>query len=343
MKKLLSLSLLAGFLVVTGCSDQNKGQDVIAGPSYENPVFEPVLADPSIIKGKDGYFYAYGTEDNWGDGWGPRYIPVVKSKNLVDWKYIGEAFEAVKKPNWKEGGLWAPDIVYYKDRYHLYYSMSTWGDENPGIGVAVSDQPEGPFEDIGPLFRSKDIGVENSIDSFFYDDEGTPYLFWGSFHGIYAVELDEAGLKVKGKPLQIAGNAFEAPYIIKRDDYYYFFGSIGSCCEGEDSTYRVGVARSKSITGPFVDKNGNDILSGEGTEILAKGAKFAGPGHNAIITDDEGTDWMVYHAIDKKEPKLVNGVTRRPLMIDRITWKDGWPVISKGKPSEGKMAAPVIK
>ena len=345
MKQMVSVVLL-GFLTLTGCSAKENPEEVaknISGPSYQNPVFEPVIADPSIIKGKDGYFYVYGTEDNWGDGWGPRYIPVIKSKNLVDWEYIGEAFEAVKKPNWKEGGLWAPDIVYHNGKYLLYYSMSTWGDENPGIGVAISDQPEGPFEDVGPLFRSKDIGVDNSIDSFFYDDQGTLYLFWGSFHGIYAIELVKDGLKVKGEPQQIAGNAFEAPYIIKRDEYYYFFGSIGSCCEGAESTYRVGVARSNSITGPYLDQAGNEIMYSEGTPILLKGDTFAGPGHNAIITDDEGTDWMIYHAIDKNEPKLVNGVTRRPLMIDPLIWKDGWPTIKNQVPSEEKSAAPILK
>ncbi|MCM3574457.1 family 43 glycosylhydrolase [Mesobacillus subterraneus] len=346
MKKLIYAAVITGSLSIASCSgndQQGADHEKTDDPVYQNPVFEPVLADPSIIKGKDGYFYAYGTEDNWGDGWGPRYIPVVKSKDLVEWEYIGEAFEAVKKPNWKEGGLWAPDIVYHDGHYLLYYSMSTWGDEDPGIGVATSDTPEGPFEDQGPLFRSNEIGVENSIDSFFYNDNGTPYLFWGSFHGIYAIELEKDGLKVKGEPVQIAGNAFEAPYIIKRGEYYYFFGSVGSCCEGADSTYHVGAGRSKSLLGPYVDKSGNELMNSEGTPILTRGEQFAGPGHNAVVTDDKGTDWIVYHAIDIEEPKLVNGVTRRPLMIDPLIWKDGWPTIKDQVPGERKIPAPAIK
>lgn len=238
---------------------------------------------PQVIQAEDGYFYAYGTEDDWGDGNGSRLIPIIRSQNLIDWEVVGEAFET--KPDWKStgGGLWAPDIAFYQGKYYLYYSYSVWGDPNPGIGVAISDSPAGPFEDQGPLFTSKEIGVANSIDPFFYVKDDKPYLFWGSFHGIYGIQLSEDGLTTAGEKFQIAGNAFEAPYIIERDGYFYFFGSIGSCCEGEWSTYRVGVGRSESLTGPYLDKDGTDILYSQGTLILADSENFAGPGHNAIV------------------------------------------------------------
>jgi arabinan endo-1,5-alpha-L-arabinosidase len=311
-------------------------------PEYQNPVFEPVLADPSIIKAEDGYYYAYGTEDDWGDGKGARYIPVIRSQNLIDWEYVGEAFGDFK-PTWKGGGLWAPDITFYNDKYYLYYSLSVWGDPNPGIGVAISDNPVGPFEDQGPLFTSKEIGVANSIDPFFYLEDGTPYLFWGSFNGIYGVELTKDGLNPTGDKFQVAGNSFEAPYIIKRDGFYYFFGSIGSCCDGEWSTYRVGVGRSETLQGPYLDQDGNDIMYSEGTLILAESENFAGPGHNAIVTDDKGTDWILYHAINKEEPFLGSGATRRPLMIDPIIWEDGWPTIKGLAPSEQLQKGPRLK
>ncbi|WP_042357210.1 family 43 glycosylhydrolase [Bacillus rubiinfantis] len=342
MKKNLAF-LLCGMMLITGCSNNpanepSKKSDSIV--QYQNPVFTPVIADPTIIKGKDDYFYIYGTEENWGDGNGPRYVPVIKSKDLINWKYLGEAFEAVKKPDWKEGGIWAPDIAYYQDRYLLYYALSTWGDPDPGIGVAVSDKPEGPFRDAGPLFRSGEIGVENSIDPAFFVDNGTPYLFWGSFHGIYGIQLANDGLHINGKPFQVAGTAFEAPYLMRKNGYYYLFLSLGSCCEGEDSTYRVAVGRSKKITGPYIDQKGKNIMTSEGTLILKGSKTIAGPGHNTIMTDKEGTDWIIYHGIEKKEPKLLSGATRRPLFIDRIHWKDGWPVINHETPSKGKQNGP---
>ncbi|WP_249308796.1 family 43 glycosylhydrolase [Lederbergia citrea] len=308
---------------------------------YKNPVFEPVIADPSVIKVDDGYLYAYGTEDDWGDGKGSHYLPIIRSKDLISWEYIGDAFTFDTKPDWKDGGLWAPHIAFFNDQYYLYYSMSTWGDANPGIGVATAEKPEGPFKDQGPLFTSDEIGVLNSIDPFHYiDKDGTPYLFWGSFHGIYGIELSKDGFSTVGDKFEIAGTAFEAPWIMEKDGAYYFFGSLGSCCEGEWSTYRVSVGKADSIKGPYLDKDGNDLLYSEGTLVLAEGDNFAGPGHNAIVTDKKGTDWIVYHAIDKENGWLPNGATRRPMMIDPIVWEDGWPIVKDLVPGEGKQKGP---
>lgn len=122
-------------------------------------------------------------------------------------------------------------------KYYMYYSFSEWGDPNPGIGVATTDNPGGPFTDHGKLFTSEEIGVDNSIDPMLFVEDGTPYLFWGSFHGIYGVKLTKDGFHPDGEKFQIAGPSFEAPYIMKRNDYYYFFGSSGSCCEGASSSY----------------------------------------------------------------------------------------------------------
>ncbi|WP_099159517.1 family 43 glycosylhydrolase [Virgibacillus ndiopensis] len=311
--------------------------------NYVNPVYEPVLADPTIIKGNDGYYYAYGTEDAWGEDLETKLVPIVRSTNLVDWEFVGEAFE--EKPTWKEdGNLWAPAIHYYRDKYFLYYSISTWGDANPGIGVAVSETPKGPFKDKGKVFTSKEIEVENSIDPYFILFEETPYMIWGSFHGIYGIELSPDGLTTAGEKFQIAGSDYEAPNIIERNDYFYFFGSRGSCCEGAASTYHVAVGRSKNVEGPYVDKDGNFLINNGGTVVLQgdPNGKFAGPGHNTIVTDDDQQDWIVYHAIDKNDPLLNSGATRRPLMLDQIDWVNDWPVIRDGYPSEGKQSAPIV-
>jgi arabinan endo-1,5-alpha-L-arabinosidase len=315
---------------------------------YENPVFEPVFADPSVIRAEDGTFYAYGTEDDWGDGAGPRLIPILRSDNLTEWEYVGDAFR--RKPEWKsEGGLWAPHIARHRDRYLLYYSYSVWGDSNPGIGVATADHPAGPFTDHGKLFTSEEIGVSNSIDPMFFVDDGTPYLIWGSFGGIYGIRLSDDGLRTVGEKFQIAGDAFEAPYLVKRGGYYYLFVSLGSCCEGEHSTYRVAVGRARSLRGPYLDREGKDLLASEGTLVLAgdeeegKEKRFVGPGHNAVVTDDRGTDWIIYHAIDPTDPRLPGGATRRPLLIDPLKWEGGWPSVEQGIPGTDRKPGPVFE
>lgn len=357
---MLSYTVLIASLLLSSCSVSdsrpNHGgevtqPDTIPAGHYLNPVFEPILADPSVVRDpQTGDFFAYGTQDNWGDGQGSRLMPIVRSKDLVNWTSEGQAFET--RPSWKsEGGLWAPDVSLVNGKYHLYYSFSTWGDPNPGIGLAISDTPKGPFVDQGKLFDSADAEVPNSIDPHYVEDGGKAYLFWGSFsqavtQGTYGVELAADGLSVLDldRKFKIAAGDVEAVMIHKRGDYYYFFGSKGSCCEGADSKYHVVVARAKNLQGPYLDRNGKDIAErGNGTLLLQGNETYAGPGHNArIITDDEGTDWFLYHGIIRTHGKVSSGASRRALMLDRLEWVDGWPEIKDGVPSTTPQPAPVF-
>lgn len=350
---LIVFFLLAG-CVRTGeqhdCDGTQQPDTTVA--TYTNPVFEPILADPTVIRDpKTGYFYAYGTQDNWGDGQGSRIVPILRSANLVDWQVVGQAFE--EKPSWKEdGGIWAPDVNLVNGKYHLYYAYSTWGDPNPGIGVAVAEEPTGPFIDHGKVFTSEEVDVPNSIDALYFEEAGEKHLFWGSFsnaptQGTYAVKLADNGLSVPdlSQKVKIAAGDYEAVMIHKRGNYYYFFGSKGSCCEGADSKYHVLVARSENLLGPYLDKEGNAITSrGNGTLFLKGNDRIVGPGHNAqLIADDEGTDWFIYHGIDRDEGKVSSGASRRMLMIDKVIWNNGWPEIAGGVPSTTPQKAPVFQ
>ena len=223
--KLLSLCLvLIGFL---DCNASNRIINKDEPTSYTNPVINKSLPDPTIIKAQDGYFYLYATVNT-------RNTPIYRSKNLVDWTFSRTAFTDATRPTFEpKGCLLAPDIEYINGQYVLYYSMSVWGGEwTCGIWVAVASKPEGPFTDKGMLFRSNEIGVQNSIDQFYIEENGHKYLFWGSFRGIYATELSEDGLSLKNgaEKKQIAGTAFEGTYIYKKDGYYYLFASVGTCC-----------------------------------------------------------------------------------------------------------------
>lgn len=326
---------------------------------YENPVWEPVLADPAIIRGDDGIFYAYGTQDNalWGDYYGVRYTPILSSPNLVDWEYRDQAFKPATMPQWSESsgaGLWAPDIVRFGATYNLYYSLSVWGDPNPGIGVATGPSPLGPFTDQGKIFDSNEIGVGNSIDSATYiDDDGRVYMVWGSFYGIYGVELTSDGLSLKESKAEAHANKvilagvdngrweignYEGPYLIKENGYYYMFLSTGTCCNGHYSTYEVRVCRSESILGPYYDKDGNLMTSRQniGTPVVRGNDHFAGVGHNSIIKDDAGDYWIVYHGFDKQEDPYYGTTNRRALLIDKLEWdSEGWPSVATLGASRG--------
>ncbi len=328
------------FVFFTSCKVEKASTSNIA--TYQNPVFNHDFPDPNLVKGTDGYYYAYSTQANWSSEnfGGPYTIPIIRSKNLVEWKVVGDAL--LKKPDWKlAGGIWAPDATFHNNMYYLYYSFSTWGDPNPGIGVSTSDKPEGPFRDYGKLFLSKEVDVDNSIDPVFFEDGGKPYLVWGSFHGVYGIGLPPDGLHTQGQKFQIAGSDYEGSFIYKRDNYYYYFGSSGTCCEGAASTYHINVGRSASFKGPYLDKDGKPLLENGGTLLLQKNPGnegFLGPGHNGdIVEDDAGQTWMVYHAFDKKNP------TRRVMLLDKITWNNGWPEIENKQPTYESEAAPVLR
>ena len=278
---------------------------------YRNPIIDKNSPDPTILRADDGSFYLYATENT-------RNVPIYHSTDLVNWNLIGTAFTDETRPKWNaKGMIWAPDINKIGDKYVLYYAKSVWGGEwEAGVGVAVADSPKGPFTDCGNIIDSRKIGIQNCIDPFYIEDGGRRYLFWGSFHGIYGAELTADGLSLKpdSKPRKVAGNFMEGAYIQRRGGYYYLFGSAGTCCEGAKSTYRVTVGRSKNLFGPYVDKKGQLLLDNHYEVVLQRNERVAGPGHNAeIVTDDAGTDFLIYHGFKTDKPR-----DGRVVYMDRI-------------------------
>ena len=363
MNKILNILLAITYVIFTStCDDKEdpKPEPEPEGDTYVNPIFEPVFADPAILdnRERDGYFYAYATQDNWRtEATTERRVPILRSSDMVSWEDMGDAF--TNQPNWNIGEnlYWAPDIEYRDGKYYLYYSLSVWGAQNSALGVAVSDSPTGTFTDLGKILDSNGSGVYNSIDSYFFtDSDGKTYIIWGSFFGIYGVPMESDGKTAKlSEKFQIAGNAFEAPYIFIKNGYYYILASVGSCCDGANSSYHVTVARSTSLTGPYLDKNGSDIMNamdgyyyGNTTETKNVNALYSGrsaiaPGHNSeIFEDDNGQEWIFYHAIIKGDYQMPNGSAKRPLFLDKVTWDtDDWPLIgNNGYPSEFKTEVP---
>lgn len=309
------------------------------GRTFTNPIISDTsAADPTVIRAQDGYFYLYATQTD------KLWVPIYRSKDLVNWEYQKTAFRNATKPNIPGGGaFWAPEIRYINNKYVLYFSWAEWGNGgNSYTAVATSDSPLGDFPDSKALITNDEFG-SNVIDQFYYEDGGKKYMFFGSFNGIFVTELTDDGLSVKrdgdGNPVlkkQVCGRAFEATNIYKKGRYYYLFASIGSCCNGINASYQVVVGRSENILGPYVDKDGKDMLNNNWELVLeGDGQKWIGPGHNSIIIqDDEGTDWMIYHSYMKKN----GGVGGRLGMLDRLQWSsDGWPYIKNCVPSDSDL------
>ncbi len=333
---------------------------VNAQKKYSNPVFGSDFPDPTVQRALDGTFYAYATG-----------CKCKKSTDLVRWTDVSGV---ISRPTWNDStyvdadgkrktdyySLWAADVNYVDGKYICYYASALWGNgSRTGIGVAVGDTPT-KFTDKGKLFRSTEIGVKNSIDPCYVEEFDKKYIVWGSFNDICIAELTDDGLAIKNfDPInnpqpngswkrhsgvtKLAGGAFEGAMIYKRGKYYYLFCSVGSCCEGENSSYRTVVGRSTKLMGPYTNKQGGQMVSDNYTTII-KGnegstGRWKGPGHNSeIITDDEGQDWLLYHSYDRN-----NSFNGRLMLLDKITWdRNDWPVINDGYPSSDEQDAPVF-
>lgn len=297
--------------------------------------------DPVMIK-HEGTYYLFST------GMG---ISVFSSPDMKVWQRENAVFDAA--PAWAvetipafKGHIWAPDISYHKGKYYLYYSVSAFGKNTSCIGLATNktldvNDPDFKWVDHGKVVQSipgRDLW--NAIDpNLVLDDNGVPWLAFGSFwSGMKLVKL-ESDLKEIAEPQEwytIAKRersfkhsdrdpgegAVEAPFIFKKNGFYYLFVSFDFCCRGEESTYKIAVGRSKQIAGPYVDKEGIRMDQGGGTLLLEGNTDWHGVGHNAAYSFD-GQDYLVFHgydAHDKGKPKLI---------IKEMEWDSSdWPIVS---------------
>ncbi len=307
--------------------------------AYSNAIFTNFsLPDPDVIRGDDGYFYLYATEHKRNDP-DMKNSPIMRSPDLISWTRVGSLFTDSTHPQItdQDAGIWAPSVNKVGNKYVIYYSQPGKNYKH-AIGVAVSDSPTGPFTDLGKLIDSNEQGVEISIDAYLYQEDGRNYLFWGSFRSISVLELTEDGTAIKNKATQkrreVAGGQYEASVVLKRANWYYLIVSTGDYSKG--GTYRIVVGRSQSVFGPYVDKNGNDMMSVHHELVLKGNSTFSSPGHcSRIITDDAGQDWILYHAYP-------NDKDYRCLMLDRINWVDGWPVSPGQQPTSQSVDRPVF-
>jgi arabinan endo-1,5-alpha-L-arabinosidase len=274
-------------------------------------------------------------------------ITVFSSTNLRDWNKEKPVFD--KAPEWavKEvpgyrGHTWAPDISFHNGQYYLYYACSAFGKNTSCIGVAVNktlhpSSPDFKWNDKGKVIQSvPGRDMWNAIDpNLAFDENNTPWLVFGSFwNGIKLVQLNsdllsvaepEKWYTVASRIKQLPANdtaagedAIEAPFIFKKDRFYYLFVSWDYCCRGVNSTYKVVVGRSEKIMGPYVDKNGVKMVSGGGTLVAEGDKNWYGVGHCAVYTFD-GSDYIIYHGYDASD----NG--RSKLIVHTLSWQDGWP------------------
>ena len=285
------------------------------------------IHDPSTVIVCDGKYYVFGTG---------RGISVLTSSNGFNWQRGQKVFERIPDsvksfvPKNDGQGVWAPDILKLNGEYYLYYSISSWGQFVSAVGLMTSptlntNAPNYKWTDRGMVVHSVEGENLNAIDpGVIHAPDGTLWICYGSYHGnIELVELDpKTGLRIAtNSPVSVIANQSEASDIIFHDGYYYLFVNHGSCCQGSNSTYNIRVGRSQKVTGPYLDRHGENMADGGGTLFLAAQGKDIGPGHFGLLEDD-GVEKFSCHY----EAEL--GRTGRSILdIRPLLWTvDGWPM-----------------
>ena len=308
-----------------------------ASPAAET---DCLVRDPSTMIKEGSTYWIYGT----GTG-----IRQFSSTDRMHWTDRGPVFP--KAPDWvaatvpgnKDNNAWAPDIRMINGKYCLYYTYSEYGTNISGIGVAVNNSldPKG-WVDRGIVISSGKGADYNALDPCIFEDgSGGWWMSFGSyFGGIKLVRIDPKTGKraaddrniypIAAHP-QSSINAIEASAVYYHDGRYYLFVNWDACCAGSRSTYNIRMGRSVSATGPYLDKEGKDMLQGGGTPFLGSLPDFGsglpfddevGPGHAGILKDGDGY-WLTCHyewARDRSGATTVN--------VFKLTWDaQGWPSV----------------
>jgi len=307
--------------------------------------------DPSVKKFGD-YYYCYSTDVGFGITV-PAGIQIRKSKDLVQWTFVGWVFNGVPSQGGnyitQSGGtpyqaLWAPYIMKVGNEYRLYYSLSSATARLSVIGLATASSPEGPWTERGVVESSKNDNTTqtNAIDpTVVVTPAGEHWMYYGSaWDGIYILKLDPAtGLAAvqgdKGK--RIANRGFtngayngniEGAEIIYNPTLNKYFLFISY--DWLQTKYNVRVCRADSPQGPFYDYNGADANTNadHGPMILAP-YQFTGHGgwqgtaHCGVFDDGNGQYYMAHQGRPGVNSYYMD------LHVRKIFWTaEGWPVVS---------------
>ena len=273
----------------------------------------PFIHDPATVVEDNGKYYTFGTGSGGlisEDGW--------------KWNAGGV----------RPGGGAAPDAMKIGDRFLVVYGATGGGGNHKGAIFSMWNKTLDPksadFKYSEPIIVATSDGYEDNdaIDPSLMLDPttGRLWLTYGTYYGfIRLVELDpKTGKRVQGnKPVNVAITC-EASALMYHDGWYYLLGTHATCCAGPNSTYNILVGRSKSITGPYMDNVGRDMLEGGGKMVATSDGNLIGPGHFGRMILENGIEKMSFHW----EADMDQG-GRSVLGILPIVWKSGWPIMGQ--------------
>ena len=283
--------------------------------TYKNPVLHADYSDPDVIRVGDDY---YMTSSSFEDVPG---LPVLHSKDLVNWKIIGHALKrqvplAYFSVPRHGAGVWAPSIRFHKGMFYIYYP-----DPDFGIYLVTAKNAAGPWSD--PVLV---VGGKGLIDPCpLWDDDGNVYMvhaYAGSRAGIKSIlavkrlnrqgtaAVDDGVLVYDGHQLD---PTVEGPKFYKRNGYYYIFAPAGGVSTGWQL-----VLRSKNVYGPYERK----VVMDQGATAIN------GPHQGAWVTTQTGEDWFLHFQDKEAYGRIVH--------LQPMKWVKDWPVIGIDEDGDGK-------
>ena len=311
----------------------------LAEPSFV-PVYETNFPDPFVMMA-DGGFVAYSTNDG-------QNLPMATSKDLVHWSAVMDPADPAKRrdgmpvlASWaKDGATWAPEVQHNGSHYLLYYTAANRKLDKQCVGVAVADNPLGPFKDssAAPIVCQVELGGTIDADPF-RDSDGKLYLYFkndgnrvGKVSQIWGQRLSDDGMSVVGDPVAMTRDTkgweqrlVEAPTMVKAPSGYQLFFSGGYFGWNDDqqiSPYAMGYATCSSALGPCAPSPDNPILH---SFYDHDAGCVSGPGHQSIFTVGQ-RNFIAFHAWSATKG-CRKSEDKRFLYVAPISWKDGKPVI----------------
>lgn len=314
--------------------DARFDKSVDSRSQYLNPIVSGFYPDPTVLRVGDTYWLANSTF-----GYFPG-VPLFKSKDLVNWQQVGNVLDRPSQLNLKEsdvsGGVFAPHLS-YNPKNKTYYMTTMSG------GVVFYVKSKDPEQGWSEPVRMKYGGMDTS---FFFDKDGRAWVVYCASPfdqsinkdgrtAIHMNEFDWRGDSIKAKTWELTTGSkamekprwTEGPHIYKVGKYYYLVCAEG----GTEQLHSEVVFRSKSITGPYEDYDGNPILTQRDLSDTGRADPVSCTGHGDMVQAKDGKWWAVFLGCRPYEHDLYN--TGRETFLLPVTWKDGWPVIlPKGEP-----------
>lgn len=280
--------------------------------AQQNPVFKGWYADPEGIV-YDNTFWIFPTYSAPYEE--QVHFDAFSSQDLVNWTKHPRIIDTAEV-KWAKRAMWAPSVIKKDDKYYFFFAANDVRDDMVGgIGVAVSDKPEGPYKDLlGKPLINENVNGAQPIDQFvFRDSDGTHYMYYGGWKHCNMVKLnddftgivpfDDGELYKEVTPEDYV----EGPFMFIRNGKYYFMWSEGGWT-GPD--YRVAYAIADSPFGPF-ERIGTVL---EQDMSIARGA-----GHHSVIkVPNEDVYYIVYH----RRPLDTNNAHHRETCIEVMTFDE---------------------